>query len=60
MIDSKALASELQQARAARLQAEAAWCEVEELLWQVQRGPRYWRRLAQVDAGDDEPPPLRH
>jgi len=60
MIDGKILASELQQARAARRKVEAAWCEVEELLWEVQRGPRYWRRLAQVDAGDDEPPALRH
>jgi hypothetical protein len=60
MIDSKLLANELKQARAARLAAEDAWCEVEELLWEVQHGPRYWRRLAQVDAGDDEPPPLTH
>jgi hypothetical protein len=59
MIDRKALASELQQARAARLQAEAAWCEVEELLWEVQRGPRYWRRIA-LDEAVDEPAALPH
>jgi hypothetical protein len=60
MIDSKALASQLKQARTARLRVEAASCEVEELLWEVQHGPRYWRRLAQVDVEDDEKvsPPL--
>ena len=51
MIDSKALAEELKQARAARAAAEDAWCEVEELLWNVQRGPRYWRRIA-LEAAD--------
>jgi len=62
MIDSKAVASELKHARAVRLRAEAAWCEVEELLWEVQHSPRYWRRLALVDIEDDEimPPPLTH
>lgn len=52
MIDTQALANELQQARAARMAAEAAWNDVEELLWEVQRGPRMWRRLALVDAGE--------
>ena len=51
MVDSKALADELQQARVARSEAETAWCDVEELLWEVQHGLRYWRRLAQVDDG---------
>jgi hypothetical protein len=50
MIDGKALADELRQARAARLEAEAASCEVEELLWEVRQGPRMWRRLALVEA----------
>jgi hypothetical protein len=59
MIDSKAVASELEQARTARLAAEAAWCDCEELLWEVQHGPRYWRRLAQVDI-EDEPAALTH
>jgi len=50
MIDGKALADELQQARAARIEAETASCDVEELLWEVRQGPRMWRRLALVDA----------
>ncbi len=61
MVDSKALANELQQARAARIEAETAWCDVEELLWEVQHGLRYWRRLAQVEAGVvTDPPRLTH
>ena len=50
MIDRTALKFELAQARAARLEAEDACCDVEELLWEVGRGPRTWRRLAQVEA----------
>jgi len=50
MIDGKSLADELQQARAARIEAETASCDVEELLWEVRQGPRMWRRLALVDA----------
>jgi hypothetical protein len=60
MIDSKALAEKLQQARAARLEAEDACCDVEELLWEVQHGPRYWRRLALIDAAEPERPALTH
>jgi hypothetical protein len=59
MIDSKALAKELKQARSARAAAEDAWCDVEELLWNVQRGPRYWRRIA-LEAATDEPVSLPH
>ena len=55
MIDIQALAMELQQARAARLAAEAASSDVEELLWEVQQGPRMWRRLALVDGMPEEP-----
>ena len=36
MIDPKALANELRQARRARIEAEQAGDELEELLWQVQ------------------------
>jgi hypothetical protein len=36
MIDRKAMEADLQQARLARLEAEAAGAEVEELIWQVQ------------------------
>ena len=49
MIDEQALRNELEQARSARLAAEAASSEVEELLWEVQQGPRMWRRLALVE-----------
>ena len=59
MIDTKAMADELQQARSARMAAEDAWCDVEELLWKVQRGPRYWRHLT-VEAVPDEPAALTH
>jgi len=52
MIDTKALRFEVAHARAARQEAEEACCDVEELLWEVERGPRAWRRLAQVDAGE--------
>jgi hypothetical protein len=50
MIDTASLRLEVAQARAARQEAEDAGCDVEELLWEVERGPRAWRRLAQVDA----------
>ena len=36
MIDRKAMENELQQARLARMDAEAASADVEELIWQVQ------------------------
>jgi hypothetical protein len=65
MIDRNALASTLEQARSARLAAEDAWCDVEEVLWQVQHGPRYWRRIAQTAPLDESdmaaaPLPLTH
>jgi hypothetical protein len=50
MIDTNTMRSELAQARAARQEAEDACCALEELLWEVERGPRAWRRLAEVDA----------
>ena len=59
MIDRKAMAEKLEQARAARLAAEDAWCDVEELLWSAQRGPRFWRRIA-LEAQEDEPTVARH
>ena len=36
MIDRKAMEADLQQARLARLEAEAAGAEVKQLIWQVQ------------------------
>lgn len=38
MIDLKAIEAELHQARLARIDAEAASTDVEELIWQVQHG----------------------
>jgi hypothetical protein len=35
MIDSKAIAQELQHARQARLEAEAEYCDIEEMLWHM-------------------------
>jgi hypothetical protein len=55
MIDRKTLVLEVKRAKAARSQAEDACCEVEELLWEVGRGPRTWRRLAQVDVPEETP-----
>ena len=44
MIDTKAMALELEQARQARIEAETAYCDIEELLWQMHhqqpQGPR--------------------
>jgi hypothetical protein len=44
MIDTKAMALELEQARQARIEAETAYCDIEELLWQMNHpqsaGPR--------------------
>jgi hypothetical protein len=36
MIDRKAMANDLQQARLTRIDAQAASSDVEELIWQVQ------------------------
>jgi hypothetical protein len=63
MIDSKALAQEVERPRRARSEAEEARCAVEELLREVGHDPRTWR-LAQVDlhveAGAPEPRVLMH
>jgi hypothetical protein len=48
------MAQDLEDARSARLAAEDAWCDVEELLWTVQRGPRFWRRIA-LEAAAEQP-----
>jgi hypothetical protein len=50
VIDTQTVADELRQARRARIAVEAAWCEVEQLLWEMQHSPRIWRRLALADA----------
>lgn len=36
MIDRQAMENDLQEARRARMEAEAANCEVEELIWELQ------------------------
>jgi hypothetical protein len=51
MIDAKALAMELQQARLARIEAEAASSDLEELIWQVQHAPLSRQRFAYVCEG---------
>jgi hypothetical protein len=50
MIDATLVANELAQARACRLAAEAAWLDVEELLWELQRSAAIWRRLALAES----------
>lgn len=54
MVDTKALAEELHQARLARLEAEAANSDLEELLWEVQHMPADRRCFAYFFAGVDE------
>jgi hypothetical protein len=59
MIQTKALAEELARARLARGAAEDACCDVEGTLWEAQRGPRYWRRIA-LSEWPEEPKPQPH
>ena len=55
MIDLKALETELQQCRSARLDAEAAERDVEDMLWQVQHfEPGKQRMLFIFDCGEPE------
>jgi len=55
MIDLKTLENELHHARLARLDAQAAGCEVEELIWSVQHfQPGRQRLLFMVDGCDPE------
>ena len=56
MIDLKALENELHQCRLARLEAEAAERDVEEMIWQVQHfEPGKQRMVFMVDCGEPEP-----
>jgi hypothetical protein len=56
MIDSKTLQAELDHARLARIEAEAASTDVEELIWQVQHfRPGRQRLLFMVECGDPGP-----
>ena len=55
MIDQKAIQSELDQARLARIDAEAAGSEVEELISAVQHfEPGKQRMLFMIDCGEPE------
>lgn len=56
MIDLKTLEIELHQARLARMDAQAAGSEVEELIWQVAHfEPGRGRMVFMVDVGEAEP-----
>jgi hypothetical protein len=51
MIDAKAIAIQLNEARTARIEAEDACCDLEELIWQVQHVPLNSPRVAYVFDG---------
>ena len=53
MMDAKAIETELQQARLARMEAEAANSDVEEMIWEVQHMPVGTRCFAWLFAGVD-------
>jgi hypothetical protein len=56
MIDLKSLAIEMHHARQARIDAQAASSEVEELIWQVAHfEPGKQRMVFMIDAGEPEP-----
>jgi len=55
MIDIQALRDELKEARAARLQAEDAGDDLEEMVWAMQVCPRILRRLTASGPRDEEP-----
>ena len=54
MIDRKAMENDLQQARLARLEAEAANCDVEELIWELQHVQLGRQRIVFSIAGFDQ------
>ena len=56
MIDRQAMANDLREARLARLDAEAANSEVEELIWEVQHVQLGRQRLVFSIAGLDQEP----
>jgi len=56
MIDLKTLENELHHARLARIDAQAAGADVEELIWHVQHfRPGRQRLVFMIDGGDHEP-----
>ena len=56
MIDRKAMEDDLQQARQARIDAQAANSDVEELIWQVQHVQLGRQRIVFSIAGLDQEP----
>jgi hypothetical protein len=56
MIDRKAMQNDLRQARLARQEAEAANCDVEELIWELQRVQLGRQRIVFSIAGFDQEP----
>jgi hypothetical protein len=56
MIDRQAMANDLQQARQARIEAQAANSDVEELIWQVQHVQLGRQRIVFSIAGFDQEP----
>ena len=61
MIDLKAIQSELNQARLARIEAQAAGTEVEELIAAVQHFvPGKQRLVFMIDCSDDDVLPAAH
>jgi hypothetical protein len=55
MIDRRAMAQELRQARLARVEAETACCDLEELIWQFQHPPLSAPRIAYAFDGFGRP-----
>ena len=56
MIDRQTMANDLQQARQARIEAQAANSDVEELIWQVQHVQLGRQRIVFSIAGFDQEP----
>ena len=56
MIDREAMANDLQQARQARIEAEAANSDLEELIWQVQHVQLGRQRIVFSIAGLEQEP----
>jgi hypothetical protein len=55
MIDTKAMSDELRQAQQARIEAEEAGNELEELLWRMQHQPSSGPRIAYTVEGVGRP-----
>ena len=60
MIDRKALQIELDQARLARLDAQAAGTEVEAMIWVAHFEPGKQRMVFMIDCGEAEPARSAH